>query len=654
MLIFIDYNHVVVFLFKSSKIIHKEIHMPHYQINIKKLQKIADPFTSIVSTEQQSILNKETLQNFINNNDIFPVGDEQDIYRSIAYAVYNPGESIVNIDLSNKEHLISDGVAEYAGSIYRGDDTLTAHVVGNDMNIDDAVNVLLSGIPTQYYQVVDNTVQWDVSDIDLQYTWKNPEYVINAISQRPRGATVKLIDPALSENEAVIEKIISHQFSAFDLPEHILNSDTFIKSISEKSKITVSYWNFYSAFYNENEIHDKNTLSGKIYTHLFSNVDNAMNVMEEEGRGIADIFKLFSEDVRCNLNIIRLTSLAFRTYNTPKFLMQDFLPESFFTPENVDYLISKYKFALNDLPNHPQMYKSWINDPSKIVDIIANSYFDAHELFSVLPETMKNNVDVVNGLITQKIDIYFELNKDMQNNWDVLENVLFYQKNEFYEKMDKSILFSQTDPDKIEYIVEQYPQTLLEPNCPTAWSTDKNLAVNIAEQLLKSEVSVEKLEVIFRDTELGIKLLNRNSAIYPKLPYSLQQNKEYALIYVEQAMASKQYNSSELLGKLPTTLFNSQDFCINLAKINHMLLGFKKIPEQFFNNKNFMKKIFSGIDNSEISEQVIDYMPRSVRVFLDVNKVKENYSNYFDAYFFQTELSASLENTMAPKKRSKI
>lgn len=130
---------------------------------------------------------------------------------------------------------------------------------------------------------------------------------------------------------------------------------------------------------------------------------------------------------------------------------------------------------------------------------------------------------------------------------------------------------------------------------------------------------------------------------------------ELSTIFLNQLQQTTSQNSNMGLSAIPVILLQNRDFCLKYiefifssnksAKEMHLL---KSIPTDFWNNKSFVLKICSIMDNTEIQPalviEIMEKFPLKIQEFFKKFDMKKgDYESFLSTYILKQELSNTLQ-----------
>ena len=77
----------------------------------------------------------------------------------------------------------------------------------------------------------------------------------------------------------------------------------------------------------------------------------------------------------------------------------------------------------------------------------------------------------------------------------------------------------------------------------------------------------------------------------------------------------------------------------------------EKIPAHYFEDQDFLLKIFKKVDNKELNHQVLSYLPTIINEVINSNEIKSgSYYDFFSKSFTNMNLEEKLSTGIKIKK----
>lgn len=155
-----------------------------------------------------------------------------------------------------------------------------------------------------------------------------------------------------------------------------------------------------------------------------------------------------------------------------------------------------------------------------------------------------------------------------------------------------------------------------------------------------------ELSELVKTKEDAIMLIESYPYIYTKLPISYRKDIEVSLVAV-----TYEWRNIE---SIDAGLLLNKQFCIDILKKNKDFT--KEIPKSFFNNEDFIIRLFKEIDKGEIPESIIGNLHQNIIKCVEAFDLKVGgYENFAKSFFGNQKLSTNLEtNSNVTTKKMKI
>lgn len=202
------------------------------------------------------------------------------------------------------------------------------------------------------------------------------------------------------------------------------------------------------------------------------------------------------------------------------------------------------------------------------------------------------------------------------------------------------------DVDKMADIVSQCPDLL------EAGSGMPELRTNVhflsAARSRLSSFNIKKSEIgqAVQSVEDAILLTESCPELYKKLPIEYKSDYMVSLVAV--------LNDYENLSEVSPKLLLNKDFCVSILDVNPKFE--KSVPHSFFTDKEFMMKVFKGIDDGSVTTKILNAFPAEITSCLSAFNLKVgSYENFGNSFFGNQRLSETLTiDEKNQKKKLKI
>lgn len=548
---------------------------------------------------------------------------------------------------------------------------------------------------------------WYIQEDLVIKRWDDEAYVLSQVSQS--SSNIAFIDKSLFENNLFNEKLAKIIFSKI---EH--KSST---SFWEQLEITREKFKEISPllFSRINDFEDKKFFRNKIgcvkalesyhktagldsqYFKLF--ITSTVNNLKE-GEAISSLYQYIDYIDRENIvkpyilmqlenpnswsttlleNIYnRYPDIEDREYflNIMKFKSQQYFSHDYMQPlkkflKNCtqEDFIEVMNISASTLSN----YMSYMNTVGeKPFDFIYDYDFceqllSASEVSNNEGDNRKNKAKILQFVLTPEFiekNVKRIYNYCILGNWNILSPAnlqTLYQDTEYMKNLLKQkILSNKREEEYFKFI----SPTLLEPK-----SFDIELFSLFSFPLLEDSIRYnEAMRARVNECMKQLnyesiqKLLERNSLNYSFLTHEQKIDTNLATQFIEGL--NKGSNLKEkYFGIIPPILMKNKDLYLlmigSAMQTNLAPQLLKKCPKEFWNNKEFILKICSMLDNSNKSDSLIQTyiaaMPQKIQEFFKKFDMKKgDYQNFLSMYILKQELNQSLQVSVSKPKINKL
>jgi hypothetical protein len=638
-----------------------------YAIPIKKIKKIANPFDMLFLKSNELITLKE-VENNISTGKVFvdeTMSEKEKLLCKIAYEVINKERNTtICIDLrdsmSNETGwLITHGVEELASAIYNNEKIIEVEVLGDEkviksffgkivpMNGEDSSN--------DKVQINKGVFDWKIDEVMLNNSWKNEDYVLKKMSVFAKDVCTYADKDLLLDKDFLRKCVMTNVNIISHLSEDILLSDAFwdiLKNPPTNLGITgfINCWEktFKKIYVDKNDLRHVE-IKKKIDSDIFGNEDLAI-LLTKNPENIKLFFSYIPDKIKMNKNII---DNVFFTGNNDyeKISLSKLLPEEFFKDVKNSYkLLRNEKFYFPTLKTDTYIYDGWINNKEDIILLITNIKSHALKyIFEILPTNLKNDVDILNELMSKNVETYWLFDEEVQNNKYFLD--LYIRNGKDVERIDKSILYEINDMELIKSMLINNFKILFDKKCPKEWREDPELIISASNDFYWcrnyfSKIGLRKLE---DRPDLLCKLVESNVMNYKHFGPKGKSHLLVATAYVKNTSGKDESLNTQ--NEIPNFLWLNKEFCLSVMSANSLYVmsanprWIKSIPEKFFGERDFLLKMCNNLDKKIISKSVFEYIPKQIKLFFDMFEVEVgNYEKFMNSYLTKKDLESNLSN----------
>lgn len=632
-----------------------------YKVPLKKLIKIVNPFEHNIFKDITVTI--EDIESRLNTLDIFPNSSdskEERIIKEIAYKVANYEQGSVKVRLPEMgevmEEVLLSGSIDLCAAIYRQEEFLTVDLIATPKMAKTLLGVDMHNEQIDFTPQITTPLlfNWDIPS-DLDKTWNNPEFILQKIlSEGTFEEGLKLYQDSIPKeiiNTTAFAEVFCKKQYIISLPNDWLYKPNFFNIVKSNAELFLHTWDLvyyedYQSFLDDKinikNQHDKYITFNAIKNGVFNNKDfcKELIIRERQQDNFNTIFKYFNEPI------------VFDSY---------FMNINYF---NNPHGYNRFKiFSLKDIPSsvasNPEWQKDFIDnfknfadlpkeDLEPIVRILSGSKDkityslsknpSLYIIYSLLPDNIKNNPDIINTFVDANSKVYLELPPNVSNKSSYLTKFL----NEYpslYNKVPFEDIVELNSKEIFKNLVATDYKILNNKKFPKEFKDDTSVLLKAGSNLkYLGDKRIEKL--LFKNLDVAKELCAFDSLFYWKAPLDLKRNPEFAL---EQLRHN---------GDIEMYLFASKDFCINALKINEKLAD--KVPVPYWDDLKFIKTLAEFIDANVINKKVFDFAPSKVREFLDSCNIDSDFTYFFNKVMLKENLEQNkisrFGETLKPKK----
>lgn len=163
-----------------------------------------------------------------------------------------------------------------------------------------------------------------------------------------------------------------------------------------------------------------------------------------------------------------------------------------------------------------------------------------------------------------------------------------------------------------------------------------------------SRYNIKKSEITqaIQKVEDAVALAESCPTLFKKFPAEYKSDYMVSLTAV--------LNEYDNISEINPSLLLNKDFCISLLNENHRFE--RVVPKSFFTDKEFILKVFKGLDDGSLNSVILSSFPKEVTICLSAFDVSQgNYESFGNSFFVSQKLSNTLEaNENLPKRKIKI
>lgn len=610
--------------------------------------------------------------------------------KKIAYLIINHDEICVNINedktVNNKEHLLAALMTDAREIVIKITDSKIQEEFikqyqlqgisfreSNNLSIDE--NFLL-GLTKD---------GWDNKEFILK---KLADYKESYNNEKNRELSIELIayiPKEQWEDEDFIEKFLAHPESftifknAMEMDRNktfdvLMNEKILQKSVELKKENLVHH---YATIYNE--LNSKNSYGNYSLSKGRSNAN--ADLIKKEKDFIKEIEKYFTDLKLARKMISLVDSEHFDLFDSQLRKNPDFYEQYItlalvhlnkkntgynayignftalvgvdsFTDKRIQEFALKHGNIIYDKTYQPllatEIFKNDNEEIARLISIGKSTDF----LWEYLSTEQKQDKSIAEAIVSKNPKIYNKLSEELRLNKDVFKAYYTTLKNneslkDFkVGKINKNFFVSFTEEEIID-LISAVPNFLLEEKFPEKFfdsikvmshsNHDYNVFTTLNNNNEKFQQTIQK---VFEDKELCMSMLPRNYNIYNYFSENIKSDMEVLDIFVQNTC---HYDN------LPNKVYYNKNLLLNIIQRNTEFV--KKVPAEYFQDQDFLLRIFEKIDKKELNTKILTSMPTVINEILNTTKLE--IGQYYP-FFMKTFAHMNLEKRLEPGKNLKV
>lgn len=665
-----------------------------YQISLASIEKIANPFKQMSLDYLHSPLSMEEVEDRIKKGYVKDIKKPtprdiliKDIVSKIAN--YNINEEIImNLEqpINNETGWLVENVSQLAALIYLHRDNIDniniqANIIGDRAIIEKLFHATFLGdiIDMEPSQKMNNMFDWFVYDEHALSPWAHKETVL---LENDSEKIVKLADQSLWDDKDFIIQLLA-KFDYYSkniiqniLPDNIAYNDTMLELANEDPIIFCKLW---PRIVNDKNLSiEKKTLMKNQLALNFQDINKLVPILTiSDKANLQEILLEIPIELRVTEEITQLIyKQNVRRDNYVNFtdILYNYFPDSYFKEQtNINnfilYVIENSIYDTN--PSH--IFNYWVQDKEHVLSFFdknpigligSNNLKGLNYFYKCLSSDLKVDKEIIVSFINAKYTyISSQLDKNLLADKDIIialiNQIDSTTVNHTMNTIERKNLLSIEDQDYQSKLLKNSPQLINDKHMPSSWLENPQNIVLCANYI--HDVSWDRLPTkvkteVTTNKHLAMQLVN-NVELYEKLPLSLKLDSDVVMkisksIFVQRSIedANKKINKM-----VPQSIWLNRDFCVQ-ALFDKKLLPMEKIPEHFFNEKDFIIKLLSmeKILKADQFKEAIDILPERLNIFFKENNVTKNYLEFMEKIFFKEKLEFTLPNKIENKPKKKI
>ena len=243
----------------------------------------------------------------------------------------------------------------------------------------------------------------------------------------------------------------------------------------------------------------------------------------------------------------------------------------------------------------------------------------------------------------------------IEKNNHLLNSILENKNYKLFSCLNEKIIFSLIDKKDIIEIININYHFLKNENTPQQWLEDIDIVTAAGSSIDRLELTKTQIKKLATNPENTKRLIDCDKIIIKDLPKNMRLNIEVAKHIIEKLkITHDSMKKITINGEIDASLWANYSFCIHSLKVDYKLA--ENIPINYFNRPEFIKQIFKLLDEEEINQEIISYMPKEIKQCVDSFNIEiGEYTNFIDRFFNQQKLKQNLlEKTDIRNKKIKI
>ena len=636
----------------------------NYNISVKKLAKLANPYNPDHQLFSESITKKE-VETALAKNAIFSNNSPKDkILADIAYRVsnYYPEEISIILDTGIN---ISHGLIDLAAAIYRNEKTIVGMVEGDKPLVKALLGVDL-GKPSNIVLPKEPTGEpfnWEINQSLLENTWGDPEFLLGKMSglkgERLEAAVIEIVElatPEIWSDPQFVEKLLNTHYNMVELlpkkafeyplvldliknqPEDFLKA--WDKSYKEQWQEEVEQSDIPNTYQLKNE-DINNPIIFKIKTEILSDKEFIKKLLKSHNNG-DKIYPYCTVEMQYDWDILETIYKSRRSDGTNKLYIypEEYPPEEYTKDNNwtKEFLVRFGDVILSSDTSVTKLSKAWIENKQDVLEVVDQCpHKEIYYLYKILPPKLKDDAQVVQVFYKKSPSVFYDLSTDDKREY----LVDFMSSGKKFATKDIPLVLEMDNRDLLVKLLAQNHYSWLESkDCPNKWKEDADLIIKSGSGLRWLLSDSKIMATLTKNTDILIQAVGEHEELYGRLSSEKCRIPEVALANIAAGRGAD------------SALFNSKSFCLEaLTKGTHIT---KNIPDQFWNSTEFLLTVCRGVDQDKISNDVFNKGPARVLKMFEAFSITDNYEKFINGYILNTKLNENLTANATKVKKNKI
>lgn len=649
-----------------------------YTVDLKKILKLINPLEQDILEIGHPININEIMDyvenvNFVINNED---NKKQQLYKKIAFIVSNYEDTPIhlNVGFPEKGNEIIDIVTKnkltFIAAVLKDKKNIDIEVTGSPKLIKLLFGINVDTTTTSNELKIENNIEiinlyYEDSSDKIINKWSNIDFCIKQIEIASHINRAKVIQ--------IISLIDSTVFNDASFINHL-----YLKSLNLNMLHLLPQTLLISPLMREN-ILKENEVFRDVWLAAYTNLLELENYEYEEENNLEnpqliEKIKEFREFLEKNYFSNKkwvLDILSVMQYENATDFYEKLNNKNKIDCDIVSYLLMKKNNGDYQDITIPDEFFEKIDNCALYINKIKKMYSYKKIIIDKVTVDKKSIMEMIEKIISpERIVIFFKQNwsdKNLKIDPDIIELGMkkSIQLYEYYSVNHKQVSFFEQKYQTKE-IVERYlenegdlcyvPFNLLDKlnenviinainnnrgfligrKSPKEWRTNKKYVVLLKENIYQLGLSSNAWsKMLGKKIEEYQELISLCPDVYHQFQKNIMLNPDVVISYIKSFDSHSNTKKAEAIVDIKKSFFGSIDFCIETLKVNEYYI--KKIPEFFFTEKTFLRKLTKAIDKNEIKKNVI-YLNKELQKFFERMEDEEGYERFLSNYILKLEL----------------
>jgi hypothetical protein len=522
--------------------------------------------------------------------------------------------------------------------------------------------------------------------------------------------TFKTVSKELWEDISFLQEVLIQKAYSVErmLPSHVLNGDNFLTLICQDMRLFSEKWSDINSEFKEvkllienelvkngfesedfpnptsllanlnilnkekfnEDIQNKIIKVEKIWVNVFNDKDKCLKILNSTVYGLDSAIEFFSPNIQLIPEIIDKTfskCVKKEQYSYDKKLLHNFVPPEYFKDEEqtMSFLQKYINGCFNgngyfkEVPKYiRRFYENKEENALLLLDRATEFRGVNHdkicsEIYSGFSEELKESKSILKKLIELKDPMLVSLSEKyisekhitmIKKDKEIQNYILEQNHYQLFSILPSSLIYQLKNKEDIIGVVKKNYDLLNNAKTPKEWREDIDIVTSVGSDVKWIGLTKTELKKLAYSEENAIKLINCNYRIAEKFPKEMRQNKNVGVQIISKITNTGEgYSAISLY--VENSLWANYDFCYKALGMNKNLITM--VPNNYWNNGDFIKGLFKNIDNGAIGLQTIELMPVEIKQCLDSFGVEVGGLEKFANQFFSKQI---LQQTLAVGK----